>query len=682
MAEEALTFENGVYEGQEPSLLPVGFAAKLENWVAEPNGSLRCRAGWNRASLTGLPATRRGKGMGVLKLNYHRATPTRVQDVKNHGSSATASATWDTATTEGNLLVLVVTNRDGNAVTTPAGWTLAEERRVAASQTIYVFYKQGAASESGAVNATLSGSVPWQAYLLEYAHIAPTGALDVTVDATGTSTTPSTGTTATTTQAQELWLGILNQGSGAVHTLPTNGFTIVDQSQESGHSTAVLEKTVTATGTASTSTTTSSGSAWVGVMVTFKAGLAEPASYLLVAHDNLAGFTIYYTDSDLSESFSTLETIAGTTFALPVKFAQGLGGVIYTNLEFAAPRRWDGQLAPAAVTGAPAGRAIAFHLDRFWIGGALEYASRLYFSKVGDYTDWTTGGGADDAGYIDIGLEDGDAIESLEVFEDGILVAKTTSLWFLSGSTTADFAVHRLNGGGASPGASTCGTPFGCVIADANKVWLWTGGGVEAISDAIESSYEITGYASVSYIDGHAYICDSGTGTVYAIDLQTGTWQMETVDDADEAPATLFAFGDKLHYAPRAATENSLIQYRSHPKEVRQRDPGEQTFTLWTPEYRFGGVSQVVTPKRLKIAVRQRGEGDMPMVITPYYNGEAETDVVEVTPQATAGTFVERLGVGSRRGVDTVQFRITHTVTDDCLMDIEAMSLEYELIDR
>jgi hypothetical protein len=682
MPEDALTFENGLYEGQEPSLLPIGMAAKLENWVPEPNGSLRCRGGWNRASTVGLPATRRARGFGSLKLNYRRSAVTRVQYREASGTGTSPSASWPSPTTAGNLLVLVVTTALQDVFADPSGWTFAASSGSPPANQVRIFYKQNAASQSGAASLpTFASSTDWVVYLIEYSGIATAGALDQGAGTGGASASPSTGTTAVTTQDAELWLGVISDESAEVHSSPTNGFSIVDQIQNgAGNSTVLLERSAAGRATASSSTTTATSNSYNGAIATFKAALLTPAAYLLVAHDvNGASFAIYRTDDDLASAFSVVETVAVTDTSQPVAFAQGLGGVVYTHPDFATARRWDGSTV-SAITDAPAGRAITFHLSRFWIGGTVETPSRLYFSKVGDHTDWISGGGSDDAGHIDVGLDDGDAIESVAVFEDGLLIAKGSSLWFLSGSTTADFAVTPLNGGGSARGKTVCPTPFGMVIAGTHNVWLWTGGGVESVSEGVEQSYEITGFATAAYVDHCAYICDSGTGLIFVLNLQTGTWYIESVSGEGEGPAIVMTHGGYLMFGPDEATANSLIQYRDHPAEERVRDPSEQTFVLWTPEYRFGGVARVVTPRRLKIAVRQRGEGDMPLTITPYYDGEAALPV-EIAPREI-GTFVERLGVGDRRGVEKVQFRITHTVEDDCLMDIEAMSLEYELTER
>lgn len=75
-----LTFEKGVLEASEGSMIPPGFAVQLENWIPEPDGSLRTRSGWQKGSTTSIPAdagpvlysTRRIKGIGYAPFTTQR----------------------------------------------------------------------------------------------------------------------------------------------------------------------------------------------------------------------------------------------------------------------------------------------------------------------------------------------------------------------------------------------------------------------------------------------------------------------------------------------------------------------------------------------------------------------------------------------------------------------------------
>ncbi len=91
-----------------------------------------------------------------------------------------------------------------------------------------------------------------------------------------------TGTTATTTQAAELWFGAVAIQLYTTITYPTNGFTMLDGAAGNyGYvSQAVVYKTVNATGTADSGGTSGTSSLWVGCMATFKASSSGTASKL------------------------------------------------------------------------------------------------------------------------------------------------------------------------------------------------------------------------------------------------------------------------------------------------------------------------------------------------------------------------------------------------------------------
>ena len=116
---------------------------------------------------------------------------------------------------------------------------------------------------------------------MEYSGVLTAGALDQVANSSGNNTAGTTGTTPTTTQANELWVG----GIGLVnanYTLTTtnNGFTSPANAATTSGSTSVnakvyaLEKIVTTTGAASSGGTVSASSQWSGAIATFKANYA------------------------------------------------------------------------------------------------------------------------------------------------------------------------------------------------------------------------------------------------------------------------------------------------------------------------------------------------------------------------------------------------------------------------
>jgi hypothetical protein len=131
---------------------------------------------------------------------------------------------------------------------------------------------------SKTITITLSGAPVngGVADVCEYSGLVVSSFLDKTASASGTSTNFVTGTTATTTQASELWIGSI-----AVYywgqSNPINDFTLLDGATYTGGgnpvSEAYLEKIVSATGTAN-SGTSGNNAYYAGCIATFKAAAA------------------------------------------------------------------------------------------------------------------------------------------------------------------------------------------------------------------------------------------------------------------------------------------------------------------------------------------------------------------------------------------------------------------------
>jgi len=115
-----------------------------------------------------------------------------------------------------------------------------------------------------------SGTTYEIADVCEYSGIATSSYLDKTAVAASSGTSTSTGTTATTSQASELWIGGITVEDNSAQTSPTNGFTLLDGAVYQQMSVAYLEKIVSATGTANSGTTISSSQRYAGCIATFK----------------------------------------------------------------------------------------------------------------------------------------------------------------------------------------------------------------------------------------------------------------------------------------------------------------------------------------------------------------------------------------------------------------------------
>jgi len=211
------------------------------------------------------------------------AAITQVQQISaGNSTDATVVATWPASTTAGNLLVAVVSFRGGSGVTiTPPtaspAWTLAVRSDNSTTISTAIYYIANASAQSGASTWTLSSSQNATLSLIEYSGVAISSPLDKTATNSGSGTTGNSGTTATTTQANEVAIaGISIDASNKTLTSWTNSFTETNQAVSSGGGQAtrskmgVAHKILSATGTQNTSVTISAIQNWSGAIATFK----------------------------------------------------------------------------------------------------------------------------------------------------------------------------------------------------------------------------------------------------------------------------------------------------------------------------------------------------------------------------------------------------------------------------
>lgn len=406
--------------------------------------------------------------------------------------------------------------------------------------------------------------------------------------------------------------------------------------------------------------------------------------YFAVANNETTQFGIYALDkSNLSAgTWESLETIAATPTSLPVAFTSGNGFLYYTHPAFAAIHTWQGRgTSPSTIANSPAGRCIAWHKSRLFVAGTNGLPWYLYYSEVGDATTWSGG----TAGYIEVGKGDGEAIEDITPVEDGLLIGKQTSLWYLVGAGPDSFRLIRLPANtGVAPGRTITPTPYGALLAGPHGLQVYSSGSVSSVSKAIRESYEMTGdWMSGAVVEDQYYVLDQGSGTIWGVDLTEGSWHTEAVSSpTTEGPAVLYNHDRTLLFAPQNATAGSLLSYRYHPGTTlgKDFDTLSEEFEAWTPEIWPLGPEQRLTPRYLFLKVRQRGSGyeQAGLTITPVYDGR-EQNPVTVEPFDSAGVYWVRKSIGSERGVSSFQLKFTQTATNgtSVVWDVEECTLGF-----
>ncbi|MEI6676824.1 MAG: MBG domain-containing protein, partial [Verrucomicrobiota bacterium] len=151
-------------------------------------------------------------------------------------------------------------------------------------------------SGAGKVVTISQASLRSAAVVIEYSGILDASPLDQTASATGSSTAPVTGTTATTAQANELWIA----GIGFISSTPSlgtflNSFSSVASAQTTNGQASrnaevyALERLVNPSGTASSGGTLSPSAQWSGTLATFR---TELPSTLALAGPAAGNYTV------------------------------------------------------------------------------------------------------------------------------------------------------------------------------------------------------------------------------------------------------------------------------------------------------------------------------------------------------------------------------------------------------
>lgn len=197
---------------------------------------------------------------------------------KSYASTAAAAShniVLDAAPTQGNLLLMVVVS--DATVNTPSGWSLGA---TAVNYTgTYVYYKIAGSGESATITVTPTSSAHTCISALEYSGMAATTPLDKTATSLTTPVSViSTGTTATTVQADELLIALVGiSSSGTMRNISSwsNSFTQEHNVIATGSGTLVrigtATRVVSATGAYTSSATLDGSTAGPsGIIATFK----------------------------------------------------------------------------------------------------------------------------------------------------------------------------------------------------------------------------------------------------------------------------------------------------------------------------------------------------------------------------------------------------------------------------
>jgi len=202
--------------------------------------------------------------------------PAYVQMAKGAASAtSTTTGAFPSATTTGNLIVVSIsTNGTANAVTSVtdvAGNTYTKVWSVVnSSVTSDLWYASnitGGASQTVTVSVSSTRATAVVAH--EYSGIAVTSPLDKSVTATGSSNSPASGSTSTTTVANEIVIGAVAMLGGTTTFTAGSGYTNLNQQDAANVAVAQESLVVASTGTQAASFGASATTIWACGCITF-----------------------------------------------------------------------------------------------------------------------------------------------------------------------------------------------------------------------------------------------------------------------------------------------------------------------------------------------------------------------------------------------------------------------------
>jgi prolyl-tRNA editing enzyme YbaK/EbsC (Cys-tRNA(Pro) deacylase) len=227
--------------------------------------------------------------------------------------------------TNGNALVAVISTRgtSGNRVSSitqsGATWTRAGQGTNTASSgsTVEIWCAPNVTNAGTTVTVNLGASLFASAAIIEYSGLAVTNPADVSAGASGNSISASTGSTPTTTQTNEVWVGGIGLAN-STYTLSAllNSFAsvsnVVSTSGTAGNNANlyVIERIVAAKVSALSGGTVSSSSQWSGTIATFKA-VVIPGSSLVLGGSAASNYTLTGLSGSVAVTPATVTVASG-----------------------------------------------------------------------------------------------------------------------------------------------------------------------------------------------------------------------------------------------------------------------------------------------------------------------------------------------------------------------------------
>jgi hypothetical protein len=265
--------------------------------------------------------------VGLSPIPMVRAQTYNVQSVQGPitgeaESGTSLTVTLNSAPLSGDLLIAVIGGTGTNPETvdsiteTGVSWTVQESINTESGflTAIWAGVVSSGAVKGITVNFDTSLNGGAFAYVDEYSGLKTTGFLDKVNDAYGSATTVSTGTTATTSVANELVVGGIF--GGEVFSSPTSGYAVYGNTVYDYDTMVYLSQVVSTTGAQSCSMTQANGYTYQGVIATFEAAAISEVSITFTSSPGTGSG--YITVNSVAEStpYTISSAVVGATYNL------------------------------------------------------------------------------------------------------------------------------------------------------------------------------------------------------------------------------------------------------------------------------------------------------------------------------------------------------------------------------
>lgn len=235
----------------------------------------------------------------------------------------------------------------------------------------------------------------------------------------------------------------------------------------------------------------------------------------------------------LSGSGTWTSIFSGAIAGVAINFATYNDLLIIVGLNLTT-QKWTGGAATTNLGGTPPSNVkyVKSHRNRLWMANSSAGKSRLHYSALNNAEDWTTAG---DAGFIDIGKDDGEQITGLASVGPYMVIFKQNSTWVLKNGTPTTFTVTQIAKGVG------CVAPRSIVECEAFALFLSNNGvyaanqsGVALMSYNIQPDFDamsnatkaltVAGRIRTQYWLSVDTDSDSINDSAYVLDYVYGIW--------------------------------------------------------------------------------------------------------------------------------------------------------------